>query len=175
MVDSQNSRHGWKATQAFLIAIVCFIAIRELYGRLTRYLDLDEAHLERKIRLLTLSTLGFKYIGQDLPYTKIAETLQIDVSQVESWIIDGTCSPPKHQGIHRVQYFTVIRAGLLSGKMSQSTQSLHVVRSTARVFEKEQWEALEKRVLAWRASLASVMEVVASAKRQAGFVPVPVA
>lgn len=69
----------------------------------------------------------------------------------------------------------VIRAGLLSGKMSQSTQSLHIVRSTVRVFEKEQWEALEKRVLAWRTSLTSVMEVVAGAKRQAGFVPVPVA
>ncbi|KAK2466003.1 hypothetical protein APHAL10511_001644 [Amanita phalloides] len=119
--------------------------------------NLDKAQLGRKIRLLSLATLGFKYIGQDLPYSRIADTLQIDVSRVESWIID------------------VIRAGLLWGKMSQTTQSLHVVRSTARVFEKEQWEILEKRVLAWRTSLASVMEVVANAKRQGGFVPVPVA
>ena len=65
-----------------------------------------------------------------------------------------------------VDPFLVIRTGLLSGKMSQTTQSLHVVRCTPRVFEKEQWEALEKRVLAWRTSLAGVMEVVASAKRQ---------
>lgn len=55
--------------------------------------------------------------------------------------------------------------------MSQTAQTLHIVRSTARVFEREQWEALEKRILVWKAGLASVLEVVADAKKQGGIVP----
>jgi translation initiation factor 3 subunit M len=61
---------------------------------------------------------------------------------------------------------TVIRTGLLSGKLSQTTQSLHVYRSSARTFEREQWEALEKRLVAWKAGLASVLEVVTSAQKR---------
>jgi translation initiation factor 3 subunit M len=60
----------------------------------------------------------------------------------------------------------VIRTGLLLGKLSQTTQSLHVYRSSARTFEREQWEALEKRLVAWKAGLASVLEVVTSAQKR---------
>ncbi|KAF9450675.1 hypothetical protein P691DRAFT_700875 [Macrolepiota fuliginosa MF-IS2] len=115
--------------------------------------SLSDAALEQKMRLLTLATLGFKNIGQNLPYTTIAEALQVDVSEVEKWVID------------------VIRAGLLWGKLSQTTQSLYVVRSSVRTFEKEQWEVLEKRILAWKSGLQGVLEVVNSAKRMAGYAP----
>ncbi|KAJ7437096.1 hypothetical protein B0H11DRAFT_1754064 [Mycena galericulata] len=116
-------------------------------GALEKY-HLERAQLERKIRLLTLASLGFKNIGQDLPYAKVAEALQVAPSEVEKWVID------------------VIRAGLLSGKLSQTSQSLHITRSTARTFEREQWEALEKRLVAWKAGLAGVLEVVAAARKQ---------
>ncbi|KZP06729.1 PCI-domain-containing protein [Athelia psychrophila] len=108
--------------------------------------QLDKAQLERKIRLLTLASLGFQHIGQDLPYATIASALQIDATEVEKWVID------------------VIRVGLLSGKLSQNTQTLHVIRSAARTFEHDQWQALEKRLVAWKAGLAAVLEVVASAR-----------
>ncbi|KAE9386765.1 hypothetical protein BT96DRAFT_1026088 [Gymnopus androsaceus JB14] len=62
----------------------------------------------------------------------------------------------------------VIRAGLLSGKLSQNSQTLHVIRATARTFEREQWQALEQRLLAWKSGLSSVLEVVATAKKQGG-------
>jgi hypothetical protein len=52
-------------------------------------LDLDRTQLQRKIRLLTLASIGFKYVGKDLPYAEIASALQIDVSEVEKWVIDG--------------------------------------------------------------------------------------
>ncbi|KIK40666.1 hypothetical protein CY34DRAFT_806962 [Suillus luteus UH-Slu-Lm8-n1] len=110
--------------------------------------ELDRAQLERKIRLLSFASLGFAHVGHDLPYSEVASTLQIDLSQVEKWAID------------------VIRTGLLSGKLSQTTQSLHVYRSSARTFEREQWEALEKRLIAWKAGLASVLEVVTSAQKR---------
>ncbi|KAJ6515439.1 PCI domain-containing protein [Mycena sanguinolenta] len=118
-------------------------------GSLQKY-QLESTHLMRKIRLLTLASLGFKNIGQDLPYAKVAEALQVEPSEVEKWVID------------------VIRAGLLSGKLSQTSQSLHITRSTARTFEREQWEALEKRLVAWKAGLAGVLEVVAAARKQSG-------
>ena len=59
----------------------------------------------------------------------------------------------------------VIRAGLVWGKLSQTTQSLQVIRSTSRTFEREQWQALEKRLVAWKSGLENVLNVVASAKR----------
>jgi len=46
------------------------------------------------MRLLTLATLGFNHIGQNLAYTSIAEALQIDVSQVEKWVIDSVFLSP---------------------------------------------------------------------------------
>lgn len=59
----------------------------------------------------------------------------------------------------------MIRAGLLSGKLSQTSQLLHVTRSTSRAFEREQWEVLEQRLVAWRAGLAAVLDVVASTRQ----------
>ncbi|KAH0840248.1 hypothetical protein J3R83DRAFT_1255 [Lanmaoa asiatica] len=114
--------------------------------------QLERSQLERKIRLLAFSSLAFDYIGRDLPYSTIASTLQIDTSEVETWTID------------------VIRVGLISGKLSQTTQNLHVSRSSARKFEREQWEALEKRLFAWKAGLASVIEIVAHAQGRGGSV-----
>ncbi|KAF8969390.1 hypothetical protein BDZ97DRAFT_240477 [Flammula alnicola] len=112
--------------------------------------QITASELERKIRLLTLASLAFQHIGQNLPYSKVAEALQVDPSEVEKWVID------------------VIRAGLVWGKLSQTTQSLHVSRATSRSFEREQWQALEKRLVAWKSGLAGILEVVATAKRQGG-------
>ncbi|PFH51347.1 hypothetical protein AMATHDRAFT_59429 [Amanita thiersii Skay4041] len=119
--------------------------------------NLDKTQLEHKIRLLTLASLGFDHIGQDLSYSKIVESLQIDISDVEKWVID------------------VIRAGILWGKLSQTNQTLRIIRSIARRFEKEQWEMLERRILAWKTGLTGILDVVASAKRQAGIAPALVA
>ncbi|RPD66815.1 PCI-domain-containing protein [Lentinus tigrinus ALCF2SS1-7] len=111
---------------------------------------LESSQLERKIRLLTLATLGFQNVGRDIPYSVIASALQIEPSQVESWVID------------------VIRAGLLTGKLSQTAQTLHVTRATARAFEHEQWELLEKRLHEWKAGLASVLETVSASRKKSG-------
>jgi translation initiation factor 3 subunit M len=65
-------------------------------------------------------------------------------------------------------FFLVIRAGLVWAKLSQTSQSLRITRATVRTFEKEQWEALEKRLLSWKSGLQGVLEVIGTAKRQAG-------
>ncbi|KAJ3516149.1 hypothetical protein NLJ89_g1305 [Agrocybe chaxingu] len=60
-------------------------------GALEKY-QITPSELERKIRLLTLASLAFKHVGQSLPYSRIAEALQVDSSEVEKWVIDGTSS-----------------------------------------------------------------------------------
>jgi len=128
-------------------------------------IEITPDQLERKIKLLTLASLAFKYIGQNLPYTEIAEALKIDNSEVEKWVIDGKLRffPPLYSDIHGC--LAVIRAGLVWGKLSQTTQSLQVIRSTSRTFEREQWQALEKRLVAWKSGLENVLNVVVSAKK----------
>jgi translation initiation factor 3 subunit M len=128
-------------------------------------LGLDKSQLERKIRLLTLASLGFQNIGKDVPYATLASALQVDQSEVEKWVIDGTLSlfvyastPPTSR--------LVIRAGLVSGKLSQSSRVFHITRSTSRVFERDQWAALEQRLVAWQTGLAAVLAVVTSAREK---------
>ena len=62
--------------------------------------------------------------------------------------------------------YPAIRAKLISAKLSQTSKTLLVNRATARVFGHEQWEILEKKLLAWRTGLSSVLEVVAATKRR---------
>lgn len=52
-------------------------------------LEIPTLELERKIRLLTLASLASSHIGQNLSYSKVAEGLQVDPSEVEKWVIDG--------------------------------------------------------------------------------------
>lgn len=52
-------------------------------------LALDAAYIDRKIRYLTLASLAGKHIGGELSYSDIASTLEIEISSVEAWIIDG--------------------------------------------------------------------------------------
>jgi translation initiation factor 3 subunit M len=93
--------------------------------------------------------------------------LQVDTAEVEKWVIDGMLPILDCRPSCSITSL-VIRADLLSGKLSQTKQSLYITRSTARTFEREQWEALEKRLLAWKSGLNNVLEVVANARRQAG-------
>ncbi|KAL5530095.1 hypothetical protein ACEPAF_6352 [Sanghuangporus sanghuang] len=116
---------------------------------------LDTLQLERKLRLLLLSEIGFSKIGHDILYDEIASALQIEPHEVEKWVIDA------------------IRAGLLSGKLSQSTQALHVVRASPRSFALEQWEVLERRLLAWKDGLAGIQSVLCATRQSTNAAVVP--
>jgi translation initiation factor 3 subunit M len=58
-----------------------------------------------------------------------------------------------------------IRAKLLSGKLSQPTQTFHVTRAMTRAFEQVEWKLLEEKLVSWRSGLVSVLEVVANARK----------
>lgn len=61
-----------------------------------------------------------------------------------------------------------MRAGLLSGKLSQTMQTVHVIRSTPCTFTSEHWSVLEQRLVMWQEGLSKVLDVLASA-RHGGF------
>lgn len=96
--DYPSSRHGNKVIPACSRNLVdAALSFFRLFSD-RWHVDLEVIQLERKIRLLTLASLGFQKVGQNVPYSKIAETLQVDVSEVEKWVIDGmiSCSLPFH-------------------------------------------------------------------------------
>ena len=84
-----STEHGPQAMRASLANTVRVYLYLTMVHLLNATADLDQAQLERKIRLLSLTTLAFQNIGRDLPYSAIAETLQVDPTEVERWVIDG--------------------------------------------------------------------------------------
>ena len=137
---------------------------------------MDTTQLECKIRLLALADLGFQNIGQDLPYAQVAAALQVAPTEVERWVIDGPSAlalplaPPITDADSSCTFGShpraAIRAGLLTGKLAQPTQTLRVTRATARAFGPQEWALLVKRLAEWRAGLAGVLDVVAAARRR---------
>lgn len=106
-------------------------------------LQLSSSVLERKIRLLDLAALCSRSISSEVSYQEIAKTLDIELDQVEVWVID------------------VIRVGLVSGKLSQVNQSLRVYKSVYRSFGLDQWKLLEGRLSTWESSISSILDVIA--------------
>ncbi|WFD42884.1 hypothetical protein MPSI1_001534 [Malassezia psittaci] len=106
--------------------------------------SLDADALSRKMRLLDLASLCARSVSSEVSYAEIAQVLDVDQEEVEAWVID------------------VIRAGLVSGKLSQVKRSFRVYRSTHRTFEKPQWEALEQRLTQWQKSIQNLITTLKS-------------
>ncbi|CAK7263774.1 hypothetical protein SEPCBS57363_000740 [Sporothrix epigloea] len=104
--------------------------------------DLNGEKLQRKMRLLTFTSLAAGTQSRQIEYAHISKALQVPVEEVEVWAID------------------VIRAGLVEGKLSQQQQVFLVHRTTYRVFGEKQWRELSTRIDQWRNSLSSVLSVL---------------
>ncbi|KAL1930198.1 hypothetical protein VTP01DRAFT_1352 [Rhizomucor pusillus] len=132
-----------------------------LNGNLSTYKTFASAHPDllkrlnnddniRKIRLLSLASLGCEHMARELSYEEIAKSLEIPEDEVEMWVID------------------VIRAGLMEAKLNQLSKSVLVHRSIYRVFDQEQWKQLSTRLSTWKESLNEIMAVIGNAKLIAG-------
>ncbi len=65
---------------------------------------------------------------------------------------------------HFRHHLPVIRAGLVSGKLSQTTSTFRVYRSTHRTFGKEQWSLLENRLVEWQSSIARILDTITKSR-----------
>ncbi|KAF9392608.1 hypothetical protein CPB97_000061 [Podila verticillata] len=126
---------------------------RTLVGKhagLIKELGLNEEDTLRKIRLLSLASLGSENLARELSYQEIAKALEVSEQEVELWVID------------------VIRAGLVEAKLNQVSKVVVVNRSIYRTFGTAQWQQLSQRLNGWKQSLAEILQVVANAKLTTG-------
>jgi translation initiation factor 3 subunit M len=100
----------------------------------------------RKMRLLSLATLASGQ--QEIPYSLIAKTLQVNESDVEFWVISA------------------ISENLISAKMDQMKRTVFITRSLQRVFGKTEWKQLSDSLQFWRNNIKSVLENIKQAKQQ---------
>ncbi|KAF9312682.1 hypothetical protein BG000_002575 [Podila horticola] len=120
------------------------------HAGLIKELGLDEEETLRKIRLLSLASLGSENLARELSYQEIAKALEVSEGEVELWVID------------------VIRAGLVEAKLNQVSKVVVVNRSIYRTFGNAQWQQLSQRLNGWKQSLAEILQVVANAKLTTG-------
>ncbi|GJN88180.1 hypothetical protein Rhopal_001145-T1 [Rhodotorula paludigena] len=110
---------------------------------------LDQAQLEKKLRLARLAELCSGRVGQSVAYAEVAQAVGISAQgddateEVETWVIDA------------------IRASLLQGRLSQPTQTLHVSRaSPVQAFTTEHWYVVHQRLEGWADSLRRIRSSV---------------
>jgi translation initiation factor 3 subunit M len=94
----------------------------------------------KKIRLLSLASLAAQ--SHEIPYELIAQTLQIEAGEVETWVI------------------AAIGAELLDARMDQVRRVVLVSRATQRVFADVQWKDLSGSLVAWRDNLSQILKVI---------------
>jgi len=90
------------------------------------------------IRILSLCSLAAEH--NEIPYSVIASTLEIDHSDVESWVIAAVAS------------------GLLVAKMDQLQQVVMVEKCVVRQFGTDQWKVLQERLNGWKKNVKTVLE-----------------
>ena len=103
--------------------------------------------LATKMRLLTLVSLG--HASKELSYKAIAEALQVQVSDVEAWVLQA------------------IASGLMTAKMDQVRETVAISMCAERDFGKQQWERLHGSLVDWRDSIRSLLEVMKSSRPSA--------
>lgn len=92
----------------------------------------------RHMRLLSLCSLAAEH--EEIPYSAIASTLQVEAGEVESWVI------------------AAVSSGLLSAKMDQLQQVVMVERCVVRRFGIEQWKSLQTRLNIWKKNVRGVLD-----------------
>jgi len=121
-----------------------FKAFADSHADFLKSVGLDRDQCTRKLRLLSLATLGAA--NREIPYTLIAKTLHIDEGEVESWII------------------TAISEGILEAKMDQLKRIVIVTRCIQRVFTKAQWKHLADNLDSWKSNVQVLLQIIQNNK-----------
>lgn len=100
--------------------------------------NISEEDAIRNMRLLSLCSLATEH--EEIPYDAIAQTLQVEQSEVENWVISAVSS------------------GLLSAKMDQLHHVVMVERCVVRRFGIEQWKILQERLNVWKKNVRTVLD-----------------
>lgn len=126
-------------------ALDAFVAAN---GGLLSEHSLEASALTYKLRLVALAELCSRRVGDSVPYAEVADVLKLPAEaaekdegeEVENWLIDA------------------IRAGLVSGKLSQTTRSFRITQAAPREFTHEHWLQLQSGLQRWRSSIDDILE-----------------
>ncbi|KAL1558950.1 eukaryotic translation initiation factor 3 subunit M-like [Salvia divinorum] len=126
--------------------------------RLNAYLDFETSNSDllnshglvhedcvAKMRLISLVDLG-THESDQISYSLIKETLQIEDSEVEPWVVKA------------------ITAKLLDCRIDQINKVVIVNRCSKRVFGLHEWQSLRLKLAAWRGNIANVMSTIQANK-----------
>ncbi|TYZ68009.1 hypothetical protein PybrP1_001519 [[Pythium] brassicae (nom. inval.)] len=101
--------------------------------------------LEATLRLFTLCSLPAGFA--EIPYATVAAALAIEEDAVEQWIVKA------------------ITSGLVSAKVDQLKRTVVISRTLQRSFGAAQWQDVHAKLQLYQKNVASVLEVVRSARR----------
>jgi len=101
---------------------------------------LNEEECMKNMCLLSLVSLAGEH--EEIPYSAIASTLNIDENDVERWVIRAVSS------------------GLMEAKMDQLRSVVLVERCAVRQFGKKEWSALKARLDKWKANVKGVLDAL---------------
>jgi len=127
-----------------------FESYKSFVGQNADYLKsvgLKEEECTFKMRLLSLATLGAA--SQEVSYSLIAKTLQIDENDVESWVI------------------TAMSEDVLEAKMDQLRRVVTISRCLQRVFTQAQWKQLSITLATWRNNTQNILKTLQETKQLA--------
>jgi len=119
-----------------------FVAFTKANPGLLERLELSQEGVLTKVRLLSLAALGSESNSGEISYAQVKQTLQVEESEVEQWIVKA------------------IGLKLLEAKMDQLRQVVVFNRCTQRVFGDAQWQELRSKLGAWKSNLGNVCKMV---------------
>jgi len=110
-------------------------------------LKLNEEELLRKLRTLTICSLGLE--KERLSYSVLKEKLQCaNLPAVESSIIDAVTS------------------GCVEAKIDEANEEVIILRSMRRVYDNKAWSGLGAQLVAWKKNLTNVLTSLHQAQAQ---------
>ncbi|BGP18798.1 hypothetical protein JCM10213_003454 [Rhodosporidiobolus nylandii] len=156
--------------QIFLRGDVAALSSFSLEGLKVGGMELSKDLLEKKLKLVKLAELASTRVGETVAYAEIAKALGVaegeDMGEeVEGWVIDA------------------IRATLLTGRLSQPTQTLSVTSAlpptlsapsagdSSPAMEKKHWQLVLDRLMGWKESLERVRATAERATGAGGAAP----
>lgn len=102
--------------------------------------DLDESECMKNMCLLSLVSLAGEH--EEIPYSAIASTLNIQEDEVEQWVIRAVSS------------------GLMKAKMDQLRKVVLVERCAVRQFGMTEWNSLKFRLDKWNSNVKGVLDAL---------------
>lgn len=125
-----------------------FIEFIKANPKVLDLLNISEEDASEAMRLLTISSIAAN-LPSPIPYQQIADAIQVQLDQVESWVVKA------------------LNTDLLEAKINQPTQTINVTRSIQREFSTKHWQDLQENLQKWISVVDEVLEVVDTTSKTA--------